>query len=80
MSKAPIKDRLRYAFDNSLSKGTAPFIGWLAVASAILVLFAAAVIWLFQLLPRDNFVSLTWTLLLHTLGKDIPEGDGATWT
>jgi voltage-gated potassium channel Kch len=79
VSKASLKDRLRYAFDNSLSKGTAPFIGWLAVASAILVLIAAVVIWLFQLLPRGNFVSLTWMLLLHTLGKDIPEGDSAGW-
>ena len=79
MSKAPLKDRIRYAFDNSLSRGTAPFIGWLAMASAILVLIAAVVIWLFQLLPRDNFVSLAWMLLLHTLGKDIPQGDGASW-
>jgi voltage-gated potassium channel Kch len=79
MSKAPLKDRLRYAFDNSLSRGTAPFIVWLAVASAVLVLIAAVVIWVFQLLPRDNFVSLTWSLLLHTLGKDIPQGDSAGW-
>jgi voltage-gated potassium channel Kch len=79
VSKASLKDRLRYAFDNSLSRGTAPFIIWLAVASAVLVLVAAVVIWLFQLLPRDNFVNLTWMLLLHTLGKDIPEGDSAGW-
>ena len=79
MSKASLKDRLRYAFDNSLAHGTAPFLGWLAVASAVLVLFAATVIWLFQLLPRDNFISLTWSLLLHTLGKDIPQGDSAGW-
>ena len=77
--KTPIKDRIRYAFDNSLSKGTAPFIGWLAVASAILVLFAAAAIWVLRLLPQDNFISLTWMLLLHTLGKDIPQGDSASW-
>jgi voltage-gated potassium channel Kch len=79
VSKASLKDRLRYAFDNSLSRGSAPFIGWLALASAILVLVAAAVIWLFQLLPDDNFVSLTWMLLLQTLGKDIPQGDSASW-
>lgn len=79
MSRAPLKDRLRYAFDNSLSRGTAPLIGWLAIASAILVLFATVVIWLFELLPRDSFIHLAWTLLLHTLGQDIPQGDGASW-
>jgi voltage-gated potassium channel Kch len=79
VSRASLKDRLRYAFDNSLSGGAAPLIGWLAVASAILVLVAAVVIWLSQLLPRDSFISLTWMLLLHTLGKDIPQGDSAGW-
>ena len=79
MGKAPLRDRIRYAFDNSLSKGVTPFIGWLAVASAMLVLVAAVVIWLLQLLPRDSFVSLSWWLLLHTLGKDIPHGDEAGW-
>jgi voltage-gated potassium channel Kch len=41
---ATLRDRLRYRFENTLSKGPIAIIGWLALISAAIVLLAAAVI------------------------------------
>ena len=35
MSKVSFTDRLRYAFDNTMSKGPIALIGWLAVLSLV---------------------------------------------
>ena len=79
MKKPTLVDRIRYAFDNSLSRGTFPLIGWLAVASVILVIVSAAVLSLLQVSPVNRFVDLVWLLTLHTLGKSVPNSDGAGW-
>ena len=79
MKMPSLRDRLRYAFDNSLSRGTVPFLGWLAVASLVLVLVSAVLLWSLGLSPVGRFVDLTWMLILHTLGKSIPEDQGASW-
>ena len=44
MRKATLGERLRYAFDRSLSGGTVSLIGWLALGSLVIVLTATAVI------------------------------------
>ena len=44
MKKATLSQRLRYAFDRSLSGGTISLIGWLALGSGAIVLAATAVL------------------------------------
>src|ERR1051325_6330016 len=44
MRKATFGERLRYAFDKSLSGGTISLIGWLALASVLIVLVATAIL------------------------------------
>ncbi|MBC7264056.1 MAG: potassium transporter TrkA [Chloroflexi bacterium] len=79
MSKTSLWDRLRYAFDNSLSKGPVALIGWLALASAALILAASLFLWATGIAPQPNLIDLLWMNLLHTLGRSIPDGDNATW-
>ena len=38
------RDRLRYRFENTLSKGTVAIIGWLALLSTAIVMLAALVL------------------------------------
>ncbi len=79
MRRPALVDRFRYAFDNSLSGGALPLMGWLAIASVALVLVSALFLWLLGVSPFARFVDLTWMLTLYTLGKSIPQGDGAGW-
>jgi voltage-gated potassium channel Kch len=44
MKKHPFIDRLRYAFDNTLSRGPIALIGWLFLAAALLVIAAILVV------------------------------------
>ncbi|WP_370325214.1 potassium transporter TrkA [Euzebya sp.] len=47
-------DRVRYAFDSSLSRGPIALIGWLALLSLVVVVTGAAVIVLLDLAPTDG--------------------------
>jgi voltage-gated potassium channel Kch len=46
--------RLRYAFDNSLSRGPIALIGWLALLSAVVIVTGAAIIVLLGVRPEDG--------------------------
>src|SRR5919204_6773355 len=53
--KPTLRQRLSYAFDRTMSKGTAALIGWLAVASALLVVIFSAVVLIGGFSPKaDN--------------------------
>ena len=51
MRKATFGERLRYAFDKSLSRGTISLIGWLGLVSALIVLAATAILLLTGIAP-----------------------------
>jgi voltage-gated potassium channel Kch len=82
MSKITLKDRLRYAFDNSLSRGPIALIGWLALVSLVIVLVAALVVFVFGLLPDERqeggFFESAWQSLLHAIDAGTVAGD-ETW-
>ena len=84
MPRPPItwRDRVRYRFENTLSRGTIAIIGWLAVASAIIVALAAAVLVAFSIRqdPSDsaselNFGEGLWQSLMHALDAGNVAGD-----
>jgi ion channel POLLUX/CASTOR len=52
MRKATFGERLRYAFDKSLSGGTISLIGWLALVSGLIVLTATAILLLTGIAPE----------------------------
>src|SRR5687767_9154240 len=51
MSEIRFTHRLRYAFDNSMSKGAIALIGYLALASLALIMVAALAVIFFGVIP-----------------------------
>lgn len=71
MNRASWGDRIRYAFDNTMSKGTAALIGWLAVLSVAFIAVVAAIVALLGIAPGDgdslDFMEAAWLSLMRTL-------------
>lgn len=71
--------RLRYAFDNSMSRGTPALVGWLALITLALIVVFALIVTLFNL--RDGSNEGFWRELLqalfHALDPGTVGGDGA---
>ncbi len=79
MRKTSIGERLRYAFDNTMSKGPGALILWLALISVGLILVIALVVWLGGFLPGAAFVDLFWMSLMRTLDPGTMGGDSGSW-
>ncbi|MDQ3109559.1 MAG: NAD-binding protein [Bacteroidota bacterium] len=81
-SKPSFGAKLRYSFENTLSKGPVAIIGWLAVLSLLIVVMAGLVIALFAI-PVDpetgeklGFVEASWRSLMRTLDAGNMADDG----
>ncbi|MEQ1512092.1 MAG: hypothetical protein ABL934_05355 [Lysobacteraceae bacterium] len=81
-SRITWRDRLRYRFENTLSRGTVAIIGWLALISVTIVLVAATVAMVLGVRtdPTDpdsrmNFVEGAWYSLMRTLDPGTMGGD-----
>jgi voltage-gated potassium channel Kch len=76
-------DRLRYWFDNSMSRGTPALIGWLTVATLVLIIVFALFATVFGLGPagqEQDFWDRLFGNLLHALDPGTIGGDvGSTW-
>lgn len=76
------RDRLRYRFDATLSRGTVGIIGWLAIVTVIFVLIAGVLIVLLGIRAdgeaRTSFIEGVWLSLLRTLDPGTMGGD-AGW-
>jgi ion channel POLLUX/CASTOR len=77
------RDRLRYRFENTLSKGPAAMIAWLAVVCAVVVGLAGIGTSIFHLhssdepgSPEIGLVEGTWTSLMRTLDAGNLSNDG----
>mgnify|MGYP006281703171 FL=1 len=84
-SSFSLRQRLRYAFDNTLSKGTPALIGWLAVASFLFVALTAALVKLTGSAPLDGdkpnplgFGAQMWNNLMRTLDAGTMGGDSGS--
>ena len=79
--KVGIKERIKYEFENTLSKGTIAIIGWLALVSLLIVILAGTIITVGQIsLTADEklgFFEATWRSLMHALDAGAVGGDGA---
>jgi voltage-gated potassium channel Kch len=84
MSQFTARERLRYAFDSTLSRGTPALIGWLAIVSAALIVVIALPVYLFHLAPdsdgqRVSFIGVAWMGLMRTLDSGTMGGDTGGW-
>lgn len=81
-SRITWRDRLRYRFENTLSRGTVAIIGWLALISMTIVLLAATAAMILGVRTdpanpdsRMNFIEGAWYSLMRTLDPGTMGGD-----
>src|SRR6185436_7737221 len=81
MKTFTLRQRLRYAFDNTLSKGTPALIAWLAVLTVAFLAVASVLLVVLGDVPKgDNgaslsFPELMWHNLMRTLDAGTMGGD-----
>ncbi|WP_067538108.1 CASTOR/POLLUX-related putative ion channel [Nocardia crassostreae] len=82
MARIRGRDRLRFWFDRTMDRGTPALIGWLGMASAVLI--AVITVLATLLAPADvagvkgGWVGVAWMSLLRTLDPGTMGGDDAT--
>lgn len=80
-----LRQRLRYRFDNTLSRGLWAVLAWLGLIAVIFLAIVALVIWLSGIGPGDERTSLgdgIWQGLMHVLDPGAiggAEGAGFRW-
>ena len=80
MKNITSKDRLRYKFDNLMSRGTIALISWLGILSLLIVIVAAIIISFSGAAPEGsekdlNFIEAAWLSLMRTLDPGTMGGD-----
>jgi voltage-gated potassium channel Kch len=76
-----LRQRVRYAFDNTLSRGTPALIAWLAIVTIVFLTVASIVLALLGTAPRNesgavlSFPALMWHNLMRTLDAGTMGGD-----
>ena len=76
------KDRIRYHFDNIMSKGPIALIGWLFIVSAILIVIISTIVVALGIGPegKGTFLEVAWASLMRTLDPGTMGGDEGNWT
>lgn len=81
-SKYTLRDRIRYAVDNTFTRGTAALILWLAILSVAIIMVTALVVTLLRITPDGEsplgFWEAAWRNLMRTLDAGTMGGD-AGW-
>lgn len=79
MGKISLSQKLRYAFDNTMSKGPGALIVWLGILSLLTVLVAGVILFIFGISPtgeeRMGFTEGFWRSLMRTLDPGTMGGD-----
>jgi hypothetical protein len=76
MATAPLRQRARYWFDNTMSRGTPALVGWLAVVALTVVALGAILLWLVDPDRADGgFLSSVWQSVVHALDPGTVTGD-----
>lgn len=82
MSRTGMAARLRYGFDNSMSRGAIALIGYLGLVSLGVIAFFALILVIFRIDPGDGsppgFIEASWLSLMRTLDSGTMGGD-AGW-
>ena len=85
-ARPTLQQRLRYAFDNTMARGTPALVGWLALVTLTLIGVFTAVVVIAGLAPehqestREGVVGQAFNSLLHALDPGTIAGDpGQHW-
>jgi voltage-gated potassium channel Kch len=83
--RATRTQKLRYAFDNSMSRGTSALVAWLGVLTLGLILLFTVLLVATNWSPADTdgsrpgLARQLFTTLMHTLDPGTVAGDSGTW-
>jgi len=73
------KQRLRYQFDNTMSKGTPAMIAWLGLATLVIISVAALLVAFLGIAPEGteslSLPEALWTSLMHSMDAGTVAGD-----
>jgi len=78
MTNPPWRERLRYAFDNLLSRGSIALLGWLIIIGAVVVLTVSFITWETGYASQPTLADQIWTFLVTTLISWDPT-EGLPW-
>ncbi len=84
MRKITLADRLRYRFDNTVSRGTVALIGWLFLLILAMVLVSSLLVYATGIAPkvgghRPGFLQTIWLDLMRTIDTGNVGGDQGSW-
>jgi voltage-gated potassium channel Kch len=82
MTKPSLSQRLRYAFDNTMARGTSALVFWLVVATAVLIFVFSAVVLIADLAPDSDehgVIGQLFRSLLHAMDPGTIAGDAGKW-
>src|SRR5919199_605453 len=82
MPKPSLRQRLRYAFDNTMARGTSALVFWLVVATSVLIVFFSAIVLIAKLAPHSDkhgVVGQLFRSLLHAMDPGTIAGDAGKW-
>ncbi|MEV4422225.1 potassium transporter TrkA [Patulibacter sp. NPDC049589] len=79
-----LRERLRYRFDNSMARGASALVGWLAVATLVLIVLFSVVVLITQIAPsgddgRPGVRQQLFNSLMHALDPGTVAGDSGSW-
>jgi K+/H+ antiporter YhaU regulatory subunit KhtT len=79
MKNISLRDRIKYSFDNTMSKGTSSLVLWLGLLSLLVVVGAGTIIVLFGIAPAGeeslDFIEGAWRSMMRTLDPGTMGGD-----
>ncbi len=75
MDEVGFLERLRYKFDNLMSKGTGILLLSLASATAIMIAIISLIVWVTQSGPTSSFTELLWMGLMRAIDSGTVSGD-----
>jgi voltage-gated potassium channel Kch len=77
-----LRQRLRYAFDNTMARGTPALVGYLALATGILIALGAIAVLVGGFVPpsgRHSLIGSIFTTLTHAIDPGTLANDTARW-
>ncbi len=78
MTKTTIVERLRYRFDNFMSKGTVALIGGLGLVCLAFILLMAMLVSFTAIVPEEsdrNLLEAIWNVMRHTIDTSAISND-----
>lgn len=81
MAKIKLSQKLRYKFDNTMSRGSGALMLWLAILTTVMIILATAIVLIFSIFPEtDDAASMDvsetlWQTLMRAMDAGTVAGD-----